>query len=475
MPRRDGKPTYDELAAAHAATTADLAAAHAEIAALEEQIKKLLGQVGELQRATKRQAAPFSKGKQEGKGKKPGRKKGNKLWSKRAIPEHVDETYDVVLPDCCPDCGSPIDETRVADQYQTDIPPVTPITRRFRVHVGKCSGCAKRLQGRHPLQTSDALDAAAVQLGPRILSIGALLNKKFGQSWGKVAAFSELGFNLSAHRSTFCRAAGRLADKLEPTYQGLIEHIKQAEVVYGDETGWRIGGDKAWMWVLCNGEVTVYFVRHGRGFAEVSGVLGPDFAGTIGHDGWHSYPKFTKALHQTCLAHLFKRAKDLLKVAEGEQGDFPTEVLELLKKALTLRDRRDDSNKPELSEKELNEARGLIIIAMHILLHNFDQDHEPNEKFAAHLRRQQVFLFRFLFDPDVEATNWMAEHAMRPVVVNRKVWGGNRTERGAHHQGILSSIIRTCHQNGRAIIDFFLRAFHGLPLSLDYLLPEPSG
>jgi transposase len=44
------------------------------------------------------------------------------------------------------------------------------------------------------------------------------------------------------------------------------------------------------------------------------------------------------------------------------------------------------------------------------------------------------------------ATNYRAEQALRPAVVNRKVWGGNRTEAGAQAQGVILSVLRTCKQ-----------------------------
>lgn len=50
-------------------------------------------------------------------------------------------------------------------------------------------------------------------------------------------------------------------------------------------------------------------------------------------------------------------------------------------------------------------------------------------------------VFGFLFDPTVDATNWRAEQALRPAVVNRKVSGGNRSSRGAETQQILASVV----------------------------------
>ncbi|MDE3075266.1 MAG: transposase [Chloroflexota bacterium] len=58
-------------------------------------------------------------------------------------------------------------------------------------------------------------------------------------------------------------------------------------------------------------------------------------------------------------------------------------------------------------------------------------------------------LFTYLTRDGVEATNWRAEQAIRPAVVNRKVWGGNRTSAGAHTQQVLASVLRTCQQQAR--------------------------
>ena len=55
--------------------------------------------------------------------------------------------------------------------------------------------------------------------------------------------------------------------------------------------------------------------------------------------------------------------------------------------------------------------------------------------------------FWFLIDPLIDATNWRAEQAIRPAVVTRKVWGGNRTWSGADAQQTLASVIRTAQQS----------------------------
>jgi transposase len=71
-----------------------------------------------------------------------------------------------------------------------------------------------------------------------------------------------------------------------------------------------------------------------------------------------------------------------------------------------------------------------------------------NRKLIKHLRNQRPALFTFLRDPSVPATNWWGEQAIRPAVVTRKVWGGNRTALGAGTQQTIASFLRTSHQQG---------------------------
>jgi transposase len=49
----------------------------------------------------------------------------------------------------------------------------------------------------------------------------------------------------------------------------------------------------------------------------------------------------------------------------------------------------------------------------------------------------------------VQATNWRAEHAIRPAVVCRKAWGGNRTWTGAETWQVLVSLLATAHLQRR--------------------------
>ena len=147
-----------------------------QIERLERENVHLKQQLATERRAGRRQAAPFAKKRPQGRGGRPGRRPGTRYGrqGRRACPAHVDEALAAPAPTRCPDCGGTVDVTGAAAQYQEDLPPVRPVVRRFDIEVGHCSQCRRRIQGRHALQTSDALGAARVQFGPGVVALAAL-------------------------------------------------------------------------------------------------------------------------------------------------------------------------------------------------------------------------------------------------------------------------------------------------------------
>ena len=135
---------------------------------LRAEVERLKTELEQARRAGKRQAAPFSKGSPKADPKRPGRKPGHPPSHRPAPPpEQVDRTVEVSLPMNCPECHAPLDETPVTvhDQYQIDLPEPKPIITRVRVPVARCPACYRRVQGRHPEPTSDALGAAPFRSG----------------------------------------------------------------------------------------------------------------------------------------------------------------------------------------------------------------------------------------------------------------------------------------------------------------------
>ena len=97
----------------------------------------------------------------------------------------------------------------------------------------------------------------------------------------------------------------------------------------------------------------------------------------------------------------------------------------ILQAALATRDRYRAG---DVSAHGLAVARGHYIERLGRLLAAHAQSPAPVRRFQQHLIVEFDAIFSFLFDPTLDATNWRAEHALRPAVVTRKMCGGgNRT------------------------------------------------
>jgi transposase len=432
---------------------------------LQAENERLRRQLDEAARAGKRQAAPFAKGQPTDQPKKPGRKPGKdygpKAHRQPPSPEQIDEVYEAHLPAVCPHCGSPLDETHIAQQFQVEIPR-KPIHRQFNIHVGRCRQCRRRVQGRHPLQTSDALGAAAAQLGPDAQAAVVELNKQGGLSHGKVTRCLASLFGISLSRGGSVHTVLRAASRCEPVYDGIRQSVRQSEWAVPDETGWRVGGRPAWLHALVGPEATAYAIDPTRSGAVAEALLGPDYDGTMIHDGWSPYDRFADAHHQQCLNHLLRRADEMAATATRGAVCFPRRVAELLRTGLDLRDRHAAG---EVSRHGLAVARGRLENTLTALVWPV-KTNATNERLAQHLWSHRDDLFTFLRQPGLDATNWRAELAIRFGVILRKVWGGSRTWTGARAQSVLMSVWRTCWQHGRSALDFLSQLLRGAPAAL---------
>jgi transposase len=442
-----------------------------ELERVKRERDRLRDELETARRAAKRQAAPFSKGQPKATPRRPGRKAGRAYGPRRwrPPPAHLDAVIDVFPPAACPHCGDAVVGTGdVRVQYQADIPPVRPYVMAFRCHVGRCRRCHRRVAGRDARQTSTATGAAASQVGPNAVAWAAWLHTGLGVPLAKVATILRTGFGLAITPGGLAQALHRLGARASPTYDALVQAVRRSPVVAPDETGWKVGGRLWWLWVCVTSTVTVYAIQPGRGYPQATTILGADYAGVLVRDGWAPYRKLAQATHQTCLAHLLRRTHLLLETAQRGAARFPHAVRRLLLRAFALRDRRDAGT---LTGHGLRVALGRLQAATDRVLAGRIV-YPPNRRLRQHLDTERAALFTCLVRPDVAATNWQAEQAIRPAVVTRKVCGGNRTPHGAVTQQVLASVLRTARQQQRdplALLVALQRSPH--PVVADISLP----
>jgi transposase len=440
------------------------------VAELEALVAELTRKLEDALRTGKRQAAPFRKGPPKPQPQTPGRKAGEAhgVHGHRPPPppEQVSECHEARLPHACPHCRGRLVESEVAEQLQTEIPR-QPIIRKFRVHIGHCQNCGQRVQGRHPLQTSNALGAAASQIGPDAQAAATVLHTQMGLSHGKVAAVFDSLFGIDLTRGASAQINLRAARRLEPDYRLILEEVRTSEQIAADETGWRIGGWPAWLHVWVGDRATAYGIDSQRSAAVLERVIGVDWDGILSHDGFASYERFTEAIHQQCAAHVLRRAQELLEQATRGAVRFPRQVIALFTAAIHWRNRyrRGEVALADLEAQRDDFDERLLELA------DRPRAVPQQQKLANHLWNHSQQWFAFLTDPDIEATNWQAEQALRPAVVNRKVWGGNRTMAGAQAQQILMSVLETCRRQTRSLLDYVSQT---LCSAGNLLLPRPA-
>ena len=441
---------------------------------LRAEVERLQTELEQARRAGKRQAAPFSKGPPKAVPKPPGRKPGHPPSLRPAPPpEQVERTIVVPLPANCPACRAPLDEAPVTvhDQYQIDLPEPKPQITRFRIPVTRCPACYRRIQGRHPEQTSNALGAAAVQYGPRLLGLAADLKHRLGVSYRKCSSVLLTLTGLVVASAALARSGHRLRRLARPSYDRLVEAARRSAVQHVDETGWKIGGCSAWLWVFADEHTTLYRIRRSRGHEVVVEVLGDDYPGVLVSDCFLAYDplNFTKS---KCSAHLLKRCSEIEKSKSRGAVGFSRRVAALLRRAMALKRRRGT-----IGDHGYAVLRGKVHAELDRLLAGTYTDPD-NARLAKLLRKHRDSVLRFL-DPDgVDATNNLAEREGRPAVIARKLSAGNRTEAGAETHAVLASVFRTYRRQGRDILEAvvaLLRHGPGHLLEFDHIAaPVPT-
>jgi transposase len=408
-------------------------------------IKRLEAIIEELRRGGKRQAAPFSKGLPKLNPKKPGRKPGDGYGTPpafRSMPEPTpdDQVIDVPAPAVCPVCGdasAPLVES-IDEQVQRDI-EVRTVVRRFKIKVCRCARCGKLRRGKHPLQTSTATGCCASQIGPLARSAMAFMNKTLGTSVGKIADFFGTLWKLQVTRGGVSHAIASIGNKCRDDYHAILHAIANSGQVTCDETGWRVGGWGAWLHVAAGKKALAYTIDPTRGKQATDQLIGEHYGGKMVHDGWAPYDRYTRATHQQCDAHILRRCGEMIEVARGRAKLFPRQIKAIIKQALRLRDQRDRGART-LRSARIHAGKLTRLIRK---LCKPRKTNRANDRLAGFLYRHADELFTFLRHEGIDATNFRGEQAIRGAVVNRKVWGGNRTWRGAQTQSVLMSILNT--------------------------------
>jgi hypothetical protein len=402
---------------------------------------------------------PYRKPKKK-KGKKPGRKKGHSGARRASVEPNNHEHHGL---DCCPDCGAdlrdrpPTVRTRVTE----DLPPkAEPEVTSHTVESKWCPKCKKRVEA--------GVDAALPRctLGLRVVLLTSWMHYALGTPCHAIVKYLRRvhGFLVSAGGLT--QSWRLLARYLEPLHAEIWEEIRAAGVLHADETGWRVDGKTGWLWCFATKSAVLYVIDRSRGSPVVRRILGETFDGVLVTDFFAAYGFLRAAAKQKCLAHLLRELEKVsLRNMSGEWAAFAARTNRFVKDALRLGAERRHFGDDEYDRRwrRLHDRLAELHVAEYA-----DKD---CRRLARRLEKHREELLTFLERENVDATNNHGERTIRPAVVMRKNYGGNRSEAGAETQAIMMSVFRTLEMRGIDPLDWLERGIrdrlaHGTPLTL---------
>jgi transposase len=434
------------------------AAVRAVIAAMQRQIDDLRAEVAELRdrlgRDSSNSSVPPSADPPHAKPAPPrtpsGRRKGGQQGHPRVLRPRLpaDVTHDL-KPRRCRRCRHPlegVDPNPLVHQVH-EIPAVRPHVTEYRRHRLTCPLCAS--------VTCPELPADATSgYGPRAQAVCALLTGGCRLGKRAVSRVCDDLFGLPIGPAAVCNLQHKTAAALEPIATAAHAHIvgRPANV---DETGWREGGKRGWLWVAVTACVTVFLVRLSRG-RKVLAELIPGTAGVLTTDRYPAYDHLTAGQRQVCWAHLrrdFQAMIDRDNTGSGIGEDLLIHADIMLWHWKRVRD-------GTLSRAGFRRTYlGWIRTEVRTLLERGAGCRcARTAGVCRELLAIESALYTFAAVEGVEPTNNAAERALRHAVCWRKTSYGTDSAGGSRFVERVLTVVATCRHQGRDVLAFLTDA-----------------
>jgi len=417
-------------------------------------IEQLRKEVEELRRGGKRQAAPFSKGKPAAHPRRPGRRPGEGLFRRRSKPaQQPTKVVNAVVPPCCPDCGGGLEAAGEEVVTTTELPPnPQPVVIAYRVPICRCRQCGKSVRGKADGLAADQTGATAHRVGASVMAAAHALHYGLGIPMRKVPSvlWELTGVRITQGALTqdaLRRAAGAVGAR----YEQLRASVRQAAAVHTDDTGWRVGGQGAFLMGFDTDQATVYQIRSQHRNEEVRELIPDDYAGVMVSDRGKSYDaaEFAGVAQQKCLAHLLRNVSEVLENKRGRARRFGETLKILLREGLALWHARRGLAAEEYGLRVEDIKERLSSHLRNRILRDDDNQRLLN---GIGMQQDRGHLLRFLETAAVEPTNNRAERILRPAVIARKVSQCSKNQRGADAFAAFASIAQTIRKHQQETI-----------------------
>jgi transposase len=454
------EPLWDTVPAeAQAAIRALLAGLERRIADLEERVNK------NSSNSSKPPSSDHPSVKRRPPARPSGKKRGGQPGHRhhpRALvpPEQVRQVIEC-RPEGCRRCGHELhgDDPQPIRHQVAEVPPIQPVVDEYRLHRLGCPRCGT--------STCAALPPGVPTgaFGPRLRAILSVLVGAYRLGKRPIRQLVADLLGLSISTGMISRLERQAADELAAPVEELREYVRDAPSAHIDETSWRQGPDKAWLWGAVTGLVTVFTIALSRGAAVARGILGTAAGKVVISDRFKSYSWIKR--RQFCWAHLDRDFQAMIDRG-GESAEVGRLLLGHSERLFDWWHRVRDGTM----------ARASLRSKVDVMRYSFRDALRRGvacgcAKTAATCRELlagERHLWTFVRVEGVEPTNNDAERALRHGVIYRKLSGGTAGEAGSRFVERILTIVATCRQQEIHVLDYLTRCYQA---SLDGQ-PAPS-
>jgi transposase len=375
-----------------------------------------------------------------------GRRKGGQPGHpRRTRPDLPPDTVVELRPEVCGRCRHPLtgDDAEPLRHQVVEIPPVRPHVTEYRRHRLSCPQCGRVTC---PVLPADARGG----YGPRVQAVCAVLAGAYRVGKRGVARLCRDLFGVPISPAAVCNLQRGTAAALEPVARAAHSHVaeKPANV---DETGWREGHTRGWLWVAVTSCVTVFLVRLSRA-RKVLAELIPGEPGVLTTDRYPAYDHLPAGKRQICWAHLRRDYQAMIdrRNAGSPVGEDLLAHADIL--LMQWRRVRDGTlTRRGFRQSYLGWVRGEVRA---LLGRGAGCGCATTAGVCRELLAVEPALWTFAAVEGVEPTNNAAERALRHAVCWRKTSYGTDSAGGSRFVERVLTVVATCRQQGRDVLDF---------------------
>jgi transposase len=434
--------------AAQAALLALLAQLQKDLTALRQQVADLTARLDQNSQNSSRPPssdAPALKRRPppEPSGRRRGGQPGHELHCRPLLP--ADEEIPR-KPTACRRCGEALagSDPQPLRHQVIELPPIKPVVTEYQLHRLVCPRCGT--------STCATLPAGVPRghQGPRLQATLAVLTGAYRLSKDQAQTLCADLFSVPICSGTICQLEQQTTAALAPVVEDLRQHIK-TEHANLDETGWRQGGKRAWLWVAVTALVTVFHIARSRGGAVARGLLGPGLHWVVTSDRFSAYKWLPLQRRQLCWAHLRRDFQAMID-RHNRGSSIGQELLLFSDDVFHWWYRvRDGALRRSSLRTYIAEQRPWLRT---LLEKGAVCGCAKTAGVCRELLNLEPALWTFVRVQGVEPTNNAAERALRHAVLWRKSSYGTASSKGSRYVAHILSVVATCRQQGRKVLDF---------------------